>query len=337
MAYCDFDKIQREFDGITNEEAYVNIFARRMMKPVPGRNSEFYGCDHRIDMLPFILDLIAKMPENGQIFDVGAGAGDVVDFALKDAPNGTVVNIEEPNTTLIKSYLKKLESHRNLRPGITYNGLLQDYYQGNRQAVFPKQPQNLILAMHMIYHLTDFTSRTIKPEDDLIEAFSFLYELLAPGGSIFIAYADLLDSPAGTAVCGLAEKYFRHSYPKEYYADNLIAIYKTRNRILGENGIIGNILANRFPKTRVSFRSEWRMCHFFGESKGDIGVLALATELCASDNENFDLEKLRFCLDYVSSQPEQIGLQKEERNVPQKGLWRANEPHVIATITKLSG
>ena len=74
------EKTLSEFNGITNEEAYVNIFAKRMMKPVTGKNSEFLGCNHRIDMLPFIQSLIAKMPESGQVFDVGAGAGDVVDL-----------------------------------------------------------------------------------------------------------------------------------------------------------------------------------------------------------------------------------------------------------------
>jgi len=329
-----FEKTLQEFDGITNQEAYVNIFSKRMMKPVPGRNSEFFGCNHRLDMLPFIQKLISKIPEHGQVFDVGAGGGDVVDFALKNAPKGTVVNIEEPNSSLIKAYLEKLKCHHNLISGIAYEGFLQDYYLGKKQPITPMRPQNLILAMHMIYHLTDFTHQNIKPEEDLIDAFSFLYELLAPGGTIFIAYADLLDSPEGTAVCGLAEKYFRNFYPDECYANNLIEIYKARNRMLGVNGLIVNHLSKRFKNTKVSIKSERRMCHFFGESKSDIGVLALATELCSSDSHKFDLTKLEFCLDYVLRHPNQIGLKKEEGNVSQKGLWRANEPHVITMITK---
>lgn len=161
-----FEKVLHEFDGITNEKAYVNIFAQRMMKPVPGKSGEFLGCNHRMDMLPFLQGLIKTLPKDGQIFDVGAGAGDVVDFALKDAFKGTVVNIAEPNATLIRSYLQKLESHNHLRSGIAYEGCLQDYYQGKKRAIFPEQPQNLILAMHMIYHLTDFTCPNIHPEED---------------------------------------------------------------------------------------------------------------------------------------------------------------------------
>ncbi|MFA5959823.1 MAG: hypothetical protein WC785_04840 [Tatlockia sp.] len=332
--YESIKQILSEFDGITNEEAYANIFARRMMKPIPGTSGEFYGCNHRIDMLPFIQSLITNIPKGGEIFDVGAGAGDVVDFALKDAPMGTVVNIEEPNASLINSYIMKLKNYNNLHPGITYGGYLQDYYQETKNAILPKQPQSLILAMHMIYHLTDFTHQNIQPEKDIIDAFTFLYELLAPGGSIFIAYADLLDSETGIAVCGLAEKYFREYYPKGCYADNLISIYKARNKILGPKGLIKNHLTERFPGINISFRSERRMCHFFGKSKADIAVLALATELCSSDSDLFDLTKLQFCLNYILQYSSQIGLQKEMGNVPQKGLWRANEPHVIAIITK---
>ena len=287
-------KILSEFNGITNEEAYVNIFTKRMMKPIPGKNSEFYGCNHRIDMLPFIQVLIENMPEGGEIFDVGAG--EVVDFALKNAPMGTVVNIEEPNKSLMRAYKQRLQNHKNLRLGITYDGYLQDYYRKKTQVVLPQKPQNLILVMHMIYHLTDFTQQNIQPEKDIIDAFSFLYGLLAPGGSIFIAYADLLNSETEVAVCGLAEKYFRKFYPKEHYADNLIAIYKARNKILGPNGLIKKYLTEQFPEINISFQSERRMCHFFGKSKADIAVLALATELCSSDSHLFDLKKLQFCL-----------------------------------------
>lgn len=135
-------------------------------------------------------------------------------------------------------------------------------------------------------------------------------------------------------MCGLAEKYFRYFYPREHYEDNLISIYKVRNRILGVNGLIGQYLAERIPDAKCSFKSECRMCHFFGESKADVAVLALATELCSSDSHTFDLAKLQFCLNYIAQHPDKIGLQKEEGHLPQKGLWRANEPHVIAVITK---
>lgn len=328
-----FEKVLEEFRNLSNEEAYVNIFSKRMMQPVPGKESEFYGCNHRIDMLPFIQKLLANVPENGQIFDVGAGAGDVVDFALKGVSKGITINIEEPNPSLIKSYLKKLEEH-HLRVGVVYDGILQDYYQGEHLGIYPSQPQNLILAMHMIYHLTDFTHEHIQPKEDLIEAFSFLYGLLAPGGTIFIAYADLLENEGSEAICGIAEKYFRHFYPNNYYADNLISIYKSRNELLGPNGSISDILAERFPGTKPTLRSELRMCHFFGKSIDDLAVLALATELCPPDNNRFAIEKLEFCFDYMMHNPGKFGLQKENKDVPQKGLWRGNEPHVIAIITK---
>ncbi|MDP1835738.1 MAG: hypothetical protein Q8K75_07400 [Chlamydiales bacterium] len=328
-----FEQTLQEFQSISNEEAYVKIFSQRMMKPVPGKNCEFFGCNHRIDMLPFVQRLVKNLPTDAHIFDVGAGAGDVVNFALKDAPVGTVINIEEPNCSLLESYVEKVATHDHLRLGIAYNGYLQDYYQGTK-AVLPSPPQNLILAMHMIYHLTDFTCQNITPEEDLLDALSFLYDILAPGGSILVAYADLLENSQGAAVCSAAEKYFREVYPKECYADNLISIYKARNDLLAPNGSVVQHLAQRFPKTKPALKSEWRMCHFFGESIADLGVLALATELCSSDEQLFDLNKLQFCFDYISHQGELIGLQKEEGNVVQKGLWRANEPHVISVITK---
>jgi hypothetical protein len=329
-----FENVLEEFTGLTNALAYVKIFSRRMMKPVPNKIGEFFGTDQRVDMLPFLQKQVAAIPTNGQVFDVGAGAGDVVDYALKNVPKGTVVNIEDPNPMMVRSYLNKLKKYVNLKVGTVYEGPIQDYYQGQRLGVFPQQPQNLVLAIHMIYHLTEFTDPVIDAEIDLIEALSFLYGLLAPRGAIFIVYADLLDGPQGEATCGMGEKFFRYKYPKEPFADNLISIYKARNQLLGPNGSITKYLTQRYPETHPKLQSEWRKCHFFGESIEDIAVLALAAELCPSNQEPFDLSKLQFCLEYVLRYPERIGLQKEERNVPQKGMWRSNEPQVIATITK---
>lgn len=325
--------ILKEFKGLSNEQAYVNIFSKRMMKPIPNKAGEFFGTDQRIDMLPSIKRLVAKLPENGQAFDVGAGAGDVVDFALKDAPSGTTINIEEPNPALVKAYLNKLKRYPHLKQGVVYEGFLQDYYQGKKVDQFPKQPQNLVLAIHMIYHLTDFMTAHIHPETDLIEAVSFLYGLLAPGGSIFIVYADLLPNAKGEAICSLGEKFFRQRYPKESFADNMLAIDQARNKLLGPNGTIADILHKRFPKTHPTLHSERKLSHFFGDTVEDLAVLALAAELCPSDNKPFDLSKLQFCFDYITRNAERVGLQKEQRDVPQKGMWRANEPQILATIT----
>lgn len=329
-----YEDVLGEFRELTNEEAYAHVFSQRMMKPVPGRTAEYYGCDQRIDMLPFLHGLVEKLPNNAQVFDVGAGSGEVVDFALKNAPENTVVNIEEPNSILMGKYLKTLKRYPHLREGVAYDGTIQDCYRGQAKQC-PSQPQDLILAIHMIYHLTDFTLPQIDPEADIIDAISFLYGLLAPGGSLFVVYADLLDHDGDKAVCGLAEAYFRERYPDDYFADHLVEIYKARNNLLGPNGSIGRHLERRFPNTRPKLESERRKTHFFGESIADIAVLGLATELCSSDKEKFDLAKLQFCLDYVLRYPESFGLEKEGADVPQKGRWRANEPQVIAILTKL--
>ena len=125
-----FNAVLDEFSGLTNAQTYVNVFSKRMMKPVPNKSGEYFGCDQRIDMLPVLRKLVAKLPENAEIFDVGAGAGDVVEFALKYAPANTVINIEEPNRDLINSYLKILKKYPQLKQGITYDGILQDYFHG---------------------------------------------------------------------------------------------------------------------------------------------------------------------------------------------------------------
>lgn len=334
MAQLTSEKIFQEFTTLNNEEAYVHIFSKRMMRPVPNRLGEFFGTDQRIHFQPALLRLVKGLPIDAEIFDVGAGAGDVVDVAIKDAPPGTTVNLEEPNPILLKAYISRLKKYPHLRIGVSYAGPIQDYYQKNEK-IYPAHPQNLILSIHMIYHLTDFTSPQITPEKDLIDAIAFLYSLLAVGGSIFIVYADMSDGEKGEAVCGLGEKFFRERYPKEPYADNLIRIYQARENLLGPKGVIGHELINRFPDSQCTMKSERTQSHFFADTIEDMAVLALAAELCPVDRKQFDISKLHFCLDNLKLHPEKIGLRKEDGDVPQKGMWKADEPQVLATITKV--
>lgn len=326
-----FEKVRQEFSGLTNEQAYACIFSKRMMQPIPHKNGEFYGTDQRKDMVPYLHKLVSELPENGQIFDVGAGAGDVVEFALKDVKKA-VIHIEEPNPVFVKAYQQRVNLYPNLQLGVVYQGSLQDFYTKGISGIVPRQPQNLILAIHMIYHLTDFTSPKIDAEKDLIDALSFLYGLLAKGGSLFIVYADLLESANGEAVCTMGEKFFRKN--KQNYADNLIAIYRAREYLLAPHGSIATILAKHYPDTQPILQSVRKQSHFFGNSIADLAALALAAELCPSDRDAFDLNKLQFCFEYIQRYPERLGLHREEASVPQKGMWRANEPQVIATITK---
>lgn len=328
-----FERVLQEFSNLTNEQAYVHIFSHRIMQPIPNKIGEYFGCDQRIYMRPPLQKLVATVPENGQVFDVGAGAGDVVDFALKDVARGTIIHLEDPNPSFLKHYLRKLISN-GIKSGLIYEGPLQDYYNGSNQKSFPQKPQNLILAIHMIYHLTDFTQQTVNPQKDLIDAISFLYGLLESGGSLFIVYADLLDSPQGEAICGIAEKFFRKYHPNLPFANNLIAIYQARNQLLGPRGSIAEILSQHYPRTQPVLQSIRQITHFFGRYIADIAVTALAAELCPSDKNPFDLRKLKFCMDYVIDHSDRIGLQIETKDVPQKGMWRANEPQVLATITK---
>ncbi len=330
-----FEQILEEFSSLNNAEAYTHIFSKRILEPILDRPNEFFGTDQRITIIPLLNDLVGKLPPNAQVFDVGAGAGEVVDFALKNAPKGTIVNIEEPNPFLIKLYLERLAKQDHLIPGISYEGYLQDYYRQENKEIFPKDPLDLIIAIHMIYHLTDFTANFIAPEQDILEAFSFLYEHLSPGGSIFIVYADLYPYQTHGAIASLATKYFQFTHD-QHYTENLLSIYAARNKLLGPNGTIGEELAKRFPRTKPQVESMYCNTHFFGRSIADLSASALAGELCTANNDPFKTEKLEFCMNHLLQNPDYFGLQKEEENVPQKGFWKASEPQVITIISKES-
>src|SRR4051812_44127583 len=104
-----------------------------------------------------------------RILAVGAGLGGILEGALKGGrPAG--ISIEEPNPLLLKQYCHEVSRFPRLSLGQTYEGPIQDLYGGGTatQWLDGLPPQDLILAVHMIYHLTHFAgSEGINPEQDL--------------------------------------------------------------------------------------------------------------------------------------------------------------------------
>lgn len=320
-----------EFSPLTNSQAYYHVFKKRLMKLVPGKQHEFLGCTHRADMIPYLLPLVESVPAGSEILDLGAGAGDVVNFALKYCKSKTWINIEEPNQHLIQEYINKISQFPNLELGTVHQVPIQALY--DQQNITKDIPQDLVLSMHMIYHLTDFTQPNSDPFQDLIEAVSFMYAQLAPGGTIFLAYSDLASHNDMTPICGIAVDYYENKCKNKSFAENLRKIYNARNELLA-NGQISAELNKQYPQWTAKHFSYRQPSYFFADTIADLGAAALAAELCESNENLFDIQKLEFCIEEILRNPSRIGLIQETRNIPQKGMWRANEPQVISIIIK---
>jgi hypothetical protein len=207
--------------------------------------------------------------------------------------------------------------------------LLQDYYSTSGvQPSAPSEPQDLILAIHMLYHLTDPRSEQINPDADIEEAIMAMFAFLEPGGSLFIVFANQLVSTTG-----LAGRYYFKEIGKSEIADRLLRIAKSREQLLAQGKIIAS-LNNRFGDDCASVETVVTQSCFYGDSEEDIVAMCITAEIGEINDEPFDLNKLDVCGRFVETHASEIGLTTESREVSQKGMVRSNQPQIVSIIRK---
>lgn len=323
-------QLYEEFRGLTNERAYVKALSERLLRRSPGRQGLFLGTDQREYFLPLLQELVAGLPEEAHVFDFGAGAGEIVDSCLAQVPGRATIHLEEPNPRLFLQYVQRVQACERLRLGTVYNGLVQDYYhplwgEAPQRAA---QPQDLVLGIHMLYHLTDFHLPCIHPEQDLLDMVSFMYGLLREGGAVFLAYADLEQGLVGE----VETAWYARARPARPEVGNLRKTYAARNRLLKEGHALLE-LARRFPRTRPTLESHLVEGHLFSQTLPDMAALCLVGELLEVDDEPFDMSVLEFAVDYLETDPRRRGLVREHQG-PRQGMWRADQPQVVTIIRK---
>jgi SAM-dependent methyltransferase len=323
------NELLEEFKEISNNTAYELAFSKRMLRPDPSRPGEFLGNTQRSDFVAVLKELVAKLPASPQIFDIGGGSGETtVDLALRDVAKATV-NLVEPNPVLLAQYHRRLEQAPNLKLGITHRGVVEDFYRDHGKVVTQLEgTQDLVLNIHVIYHLTDFHAAQFNPDKDILDAVRFMFSCLKPGGSIFIVCADQLVSTSGQAA-----RYYFEKIGKSETAKRLLQIAECRKRLLC-TGEIANLLNNAFSDRKASHASSITDSYWYGDSAADIVAICITGEIGEIDDKEFDVQKLVIAGEFVEQHPDRIGLAKEEREVPQKGMVRSNQPQMIAVIKR---
>lgn len=319
-----------DFEGISNNEAYKKVFADRMMLPHPTEAGRFLGNTQREDFLASLLPLVGELPAGAEVFDFGCGGGEIVDIALHKA-KAAIINLEEPNGLLLNAYRERLKRYPHLREGTVLNCPIEDLYHPQdrfKSLATRVGKQDLILDLHMIYHITRFRDPTIDASGDIIDMLSFQYQLLRPGGRIFLVYAD--DERCTTAQ---ASRFVFKRQGHQHLVANLEAISQARSSLLKQGGIV-NVLRELYPETRPQITVQQTESWVFGHSKRDMAILCLLAELGDSDKAPFAVEKLRLCYEFIESEAAAIRLSQEQRDIAQRGMWRFFQPQVILVLEK---
>src|SRR6185369_2978469 len=110
--------VRNEFEGLDPHRQYRNAFAR-LLKPDPLGRVLMMGTDQRDMFVPELRRAIeTSVPNDGHIFDFGAGDGQSFALIADSVPQGTCVSIEEPNPEYLANYRAFLKTKAHLRPGI---------------------------------------------------------------------------------------------------------------------------------------------------------------------------------------------------------------------------
>lgn len=313
-----------EFRGLSNNEAYLHAFNQRVLLPSEDPVDPFLGNTQRVMFLPFLNQIVAGLGIGAKVLDIGAGKGEIVDLSLEShAPAGTTVSIEEPNPILFQAYQQRLQRSPSLRLGQSWNEPVQDLYQRNLADHY-----DLILSIHMIYHLTDWQDFNQDPVKHLEEMVAFAYSLLKPGGRLFLVYAD-----QEHAMSGRAGLYYYRTRGDRRLEKNLVRLYRARNQLFAEGGI-SLALTRLFPNSTPTVTSHLLASCFYGRKRADLAAMALVGEMISADNQPFDTEKLVACAEYFELQGHEVGLTREESAGPRQGMWRANQPQIATIIQR---
>lgn len=100
-----YEKIIKEYVSITNNEAYYNSFNKRVLKSI---NDKIIGNSQREDFLPYLENILIS-ESNLNVFDIGAGSGEIISYIKNHLKNKNITfNLEEPNDILLEIYKNKL-------------------------------------------------------------------------------------------------------------------------------------------------------------------------------------------------------------------------------------
>ncbi|KAK9762051.1 hypothetical protein K7432_012565 [Basidiobolus ranarum] len=307
------DRLLEEFTNISNNEAYKLAFNDRVLRRSDDGKS-FVGNDQRKHFMPLLIDSIK---DKKAILDVGAGAGEFLNEVHSYVQQATFY-LEEPNSALLNRYKEHLQQY-NIQLGGADERTIQEYLKGDTKM----GPVDCILCTHMIYHLTDFTSKKIQPKEDLIDFIVGLYGQLRDEGSIFLVYADLEIAYTGKIVLSYFE-----TLEQTHYHSNLSQLYKARNDLLRDQGAL-SVLQSLHPNDSITMESHLFPSRFYGDTIGDLAAMSLVGELIESNEKTFEIQKLKHAIHVLNQPNNGIQLLKE-------GMWSANQEQVVCIIRKNS-
>jgi SAM-dependent methyltransferase len=310
--------VRNEFEGLDPHRQYRNAFAR-LLKPDPLGRVLMMGTDQRDMFVPELRRIIdTAVPNDGHIFDFGAGDGQTFALVADSIPQGTRVSIEEPNPEYLANYRASLETKPHLRPGIAVAADFDEIDVAAERSG-EKLPSDgsidLGLALHMIYFVNDLASSVTR-----------MVRFVKPGGVLFIVVTD-----ETVGYTGLALKSFIERGGETGDNARHLSVITERRRLLGlpaeGGGTIAKVL--RAAATPVEIDVRRQPSRLYGHNLADLIALSSIALLASVQG----LEKFAAAAALLRRTPEAVDLRIEDDG-PRKGMWSVTQPQWVAALRR---
>lgn len=306
--------IRNEFSNLDIHQQYFNAYAR-LQKKDPLNRTLMLGTDQRDKMVPAIKRILADLGEAPKtILDIGCGDGATFELFSDSVPQGSKIDILDPNPDYIDAYTMRLHNWDNitLRQSITEDFSPNDKKDSEKISI--SDDYDIIFVIHSLYFFLD-----------LFADFAFLYEKLRPDGVMIVIFADETVSFTGACFAAYTERYDRQTLEahKRACAERLSLLGDKPHANIGSDPVF----------TGASITVERQDTRLYGHSIGDLIALSNISGLIAYEG----VEKFDAAADILSSRPERVSLRVElDASTPRYGMLSVGQPQLIGTIRKPS-
>jgi hypothetical protein len=243
------------------------------------------------------------------------------------------MSVNEPNSIMLDAYLQRVRNAQGFQLEATFKGVLQDLYARTNDGGQGFQPgtQDLVMSLHMIYHLTNFGSPVnFKPLEDLEKAAVYKASLLKPGGVAFIVYANLQDGSTGAAVL-----HYLRTVGRDNDADRIEQIYGSRKTLFVDGGI-EPLLRHHLREATFSVDTQLQETHIYGRTYYELAACCGAAEQIPATDDPFDVRMFETNFEFLRARGEEAPMKitRETEDPNRRGMLRMRQPQVVVQIKR---